>query len=45
MCEDCGRSYCRDCDTHYCCEPCACDKSHDCECECRGYDRYLTYAD
>lgn len=44
-CEDCNRSYCRDCGGHYCCEPCPCERSHNCDCECRGYDRRLTDAD
>ena len=44
-CEDCGQAFCLDCRSHYCCEPCPCEKSHRCECECRGYDRRMTFAD
>ncbi|MFE5159668.1 hypothetical protein ACFRNT_14330 [Streptomyces sp. NPDC056697] len=44
-CEDCNRSLCRDCGTHYCCEPCPCEHSHNCDCECRAHDRRMTYAD
>lgn len=44
-CEDCGRTLCDICGTHYCCEDCACGRSHICSCVCADYDRYLTYAD
>ncbi len=44
-CEECGQPYCRDCPTHYCCEPCPCSRSHRCACECDTYDRWLTNAD
>ena len=44
-CEDCGRTRCPDCTTHYCCEDCPCGRSHTCDCACADYDRHLTYAD
>lgn len=44
-CEDCGRPLCLDCGTHYCCEPCPCERSHTCDCACAEYDERLTYAD
>ena len=44
-CDDCSGSLCRTCNTHYCCEPCPCDRSHNCACGCDDYDRQLTYAD
>lgn len=44
-CDDCGQNHCRDCDTHYCCEPCPCGRSHNCACECNNYDRRMTDAD
>lgn len=45
-CEDCiGGRICGDCGGHFCCEPCDCGRSHNCPCECRSYDRRLTYAD
>lgn len=36
-CEDCGRTRCRDCDTHYCIEQCPCGRSHTCDCACAEY--------
>ncbi|TVL89720.1 hypothetical protein CD790_25295 [Streptomyces sp. SAJ15] len=36
-CEDCGRTLCRDCDTHYCIEQCPCGRSHTCDCACTEY--------
>src|SRR5437879_3459725 len=36
-CEDCGRALCRDCGTHYCCEPCRCGRLHTCDCACDEY--------
>lgn len=44
-CEDCGRLICRERGNHYCCEPCPCERSHNCACECRDYDRWLTNAE
>ena len=44
-CEDCGYAFCRDCGTHYCCEPCPCGRSHTHACACVEYDERLTYAD
>lgn len=44
-CEDCSRSSCEDCGTHYCCEDCPCGRSHHCPCACDAYDQLLTYAD
>jgi hypothetical protein len=44
-CEDCGARDCPDCGMHYCCEPCGCNRSHYCRCECRGYDQQLTNAE
>lgn len=44
-CEDCNRSHCPDCRKHYCCEPCPCERSHSCLCECTEYERRITYAD
>lgn len=44
-CEDCNRSNCPRCGTHYCCEPCDCNRSHNCPCECTEHDRRMTYAD
>jgi len=44
-CEECGRILCRDCNSHYCCEPCPCERSHNCACECSEHDRRMTYAD
>lgn len=44
-CEYCGRDLCRDCGHHYCCEPCQCDRSHNCACECDNHDLRSTYAD
>lgn len=44
-CDFCSRGICRECGVHYCCEPCECGRSHNCACECRDYDHYLTNAD
>lgn len=44
-CDDCSRSRCPDCGGHYCCEPCPCERSHNCDCECTAYDRRMTDAD
>jgi len=44
-CEDCNSIDCPDCGTHYCCEPCECDRNHFCPCECGSYDRRLTNAE
>lgn len=38
-CEDCNRSNCLDCGSHYCCEPCPCALSHGCACACREFER------
>ncbi|MFG2372591.1 hypothetical protein ACGFY9_14070 [Streptomyces sp. NPDC048504] len=38
-CEDCGSSYCDYCREHYCAEPCPCDMSHRCACDCRAFER------
>lgn len=43
-CEDCGRSLCRDCDTHYCIEQCPCGRSHTCDCACAEYLEGLSSA-
>jgi hypothetical protein len=40
-CEDCGRTLCTDCDTHFCIGDCPCGHLHTCDCVCGEYAESL----